>query len=88
MTDSHYSKYERLEVDPRVSGGFSSNVIKSIEGFTLIVTGLHEETQEDDILDEFNEYGKVKNLHMNLDRQTGYVKGYAFLEFESLKEAE
>ena len=61
--------------------------IKSIEGFILCVTGLHEETQEDDLLDEFGEFGKVLNCHMNVDRQTGYVKGYAFLGYETLREA-
>ena len=52
------------------------------------MTGLHEETQEDDLLDEFGEFGKVLNCHMNVDRQTGYVKGYAFLGYETLREAQ
>ena len=65
----------------------SAGSIKSIEGFILCVAGLHEETQEDELLDEFSEFGKVLNCHMNVDRQTGYVKGYAFLEYETIKEA-
>jgi RNA-binding protein 8A len=49
---------------------------------------LHEETQDDDIYEAFSDYGQIKNMHMNLDRRTGYLKGYAMIEYERLKEAE
>ena len=55
-------------------------------GIKLFVASLDYEVTEDELNTLFSQFGKIKDLHLALDRETGNSKGFAFVTFEKVKD--
>ncbi len=50
---------------------------------SIYVGNLSYEVNQEDLKEVFAEYGTVKRVHVPTDRDTGRVRGFAFVEMES-----
>ena len=55
--------------------GHSSAIsVRSIEGWILVITNVHEEASEEGISYLFGEHREIENVHLNLDRRSDDIK--------------
>ncbi len=50
---------------------------------SIYVGNLSYEVNQEDLNEVFTEYGTVKRIHIPTDRETGRVRGFAFVEMVS-----
>lgn len=55
---------------------------------SIYVGNIPYEVSQDDLSNIFTEYGTVKRVYLPLDRETGRVRGFGFVEMESEAEEE
>ncbi|ORZ30973.1 hypothetical protein BCR44DRAFT_1443590 [Catenaria anguillulae PL171] len=75
-----YETYDQSDVN-------TGRAQKSVQGYVIIATNIHPEASEEDVLDAFADFGPVSNIHLNLDRRSGFVKGYALVEYAQFAHA-
>ncbi len=50
---------------------------------SIYVGNLSYEVNQEDLNEVFTEYGTVKRVHIPTDRNTGRIRGFAFVDMES-----
>lgn len=88
LNDSHTLQGRNIEpqrAKARGAGGFGGS---RDSGKKLFISGIDDEMSEAEIQDYFSTFGKVKDLHMPVDRESGQRRNFCFLEYESEADAE
>ncbi len=49
---------------------------------TIYVGNLSYQATQEDLMEVFNDYGKVKRVQLPSDRETGRMRGFAFVDME------
>ena len=55
---------------------------------SIYVGNLAYEVTQDDLNTVFADYGEVKRVHLPVDRETGRMRGFGFVEMETEEEEE
>jgi RNA recognition motif-containing protein len=55
---------------------------------SIYVGNLSYEVSEQDLKEVFAEYGSVRRVHLPTDRDTGRMRGFGFVEMETLTQEE
>lgn len=66
----------------------ASGIVQEVVGIDVNASSENFVSLFADLVEAFSEYGPVKNIHVNLDRRTGFVKGYGLVEYASRTEAQ
>ena len=69
-----------VEQEDKISGGLFLAYLLGGEKMRIYVGNLPKDADESDLLEMFEEYGKVENVKIIRDRYTKESKGYGFLE--------
>ncbi|KRX21791.1 RNA-binding protein 8A [Trichinella nelsoni] len=73
---------EFLNVEANRIGDEEGEDEEPVDGWTIIVSNLHQEAEEDEIKQAFEDFGPVKTINILLNRETGYLTGVAIIEYE------
>ncbi|KAI9297656.1 RNA-binding domain-containing protein, partial [Neoconidiobolus thromboides FSU 785] len=55
---------------------------------TIYISKLSFKTTEETLIGEFSKYGKIANCHLVVDPHTKESRGFAFITFEDIEEAD
>ncbi|WP_424095061.1 RNA recognition motif domain-containing protein [Moorena producens] len=53
---------------------------------SVYIGNLSRDVTEEDLKSVFEEYGQIKRIHMPTDRETGKLRGFAFVEMNTEEE--
>jgi CxxC-x17-CxxC domain-containing protein len=78
---------EELSAERQILKAARAEMLES-SGVKLFVGSISWDADEDDLRKLFSTYGELKDVHIAKDRETGKSRGFAFINFSSLKDGQ